>query len=214
MIPVKLSGAGHRGWKYVEGDWPDEQRCTYVRPNGKRKGERCKCARRNGYDLCSWHVRWVARISRPKFENYKQRSAKVAASMPKFYSQYVTKTLGEMLDKCLELNPHDQLQLYEELALIRDVAGQSVAMYSAAKDIPDTNPKKSELVAQAAELMKLQISEVVKTCEAASRVASNARDKVSIHQLHFFVDQVSRCAYEAFGDDPRERLHSEDANAS
>jgi hypothetical protein len=54
--------------------------------------------------------------------------------------------------------------------------------------------------------MKMQIAEVVKTCEAASRVANAAQDRVSIHQLHFFVDQVSRCAYESFGDDPRAEL--------
>jgi len=208
MIPVKLSG-GLSGWKYVEGDWPDEKRCTYIRPNGKRKGERCKCARRNGYELCSWHIRWVARINRPKFEQYKQRLAKVKASMPKFYGKYVTKTLAEMLDKCLEINPKDQLQLFEELALIRDVAGQSVALYSAAKQLADDNPldsKKRDLLLQAGEVMKMQIAEVVKTCEAASRVANAAQDRVSIHQLHFFVDQVSRCAYESFGDDPRAEL--------
>jgi hypothetical protein len=126
--------------------------------------------------------------------------------MPKFYGKYVTKTLGDMLDQCLEQNPKDQLQLFEEVALIRDVAGQAVALYSAAKELADAHPgdaKKRDLLMQAGEVMKMQISEVVKTCEAASRVANAASDKVSIHQLHFFVEQVTRCAYEAFGNDPR-----------
>lgn len=135
--------------------------------------------------------------------------AGIRRGMPKYYGKYMTKALGDVLDECLAQNPNEQLQLLEELALIREVAGQSVALYSAAKELADNatddkdRAKKRELLLNAGEVMKMQIAEVVKTCEAASRVAGAARDKVSIHQLHFFVDQVTRCAFESFGTDPR-----------
>jgi hypothetical protein len=129
--------------------------------------------------------------------------------MPNFYSRHLTKSLAEVLREALDQNPQEQLQLYEELALLRDLAGQSVAYYAIAKDNfananseTDANNKRGILFA-AGELMRDHLNDVVKVCDTAAKVAAQGKDTVMLSQLHYFVEQVTRCAYEAFGDDPR-----------
>lgn len=118
--------------------------------------------------------------------------------LPRFYSKFLTKTLSEAVEEQLDLAPTEQLRFFEELALMRDVAGQAVMLYGAAKATG-----KAEHVMPAAMVMKDALSEVVKIGEAAARIEASARDKISVHALHCFVAQIVRIVHDTFGDDPR-----------
>jgi hypothetical protein len=124
--------------------------------------------------------------------------------MPRFYGKYLTRTLSEALEESTSISPAEQLQLYDELALIRDAAGQAVQMYALAREALEQNKDAAktsalqQIVMQASLLMRDHLSEVVKVCESAARIEQQAKDKISIHQLHFFINQIVRCAYDAF----------------
>lgn len=120
--------------------------------------------------------------------------------MPRFYSKYLTRTVQEAVEEALAVSPREQLQLFEELALMRDLAGQAVALYSAARETG-----KAEVMMQAGMLMQQHLKEVIATCESAARIDAAAKDKVSVHTLHHFVDQLVRVAFETFGDTDKAR---------
>ena len=126
--------------------------------------------------------------------------------MPRFYSKFLTRTLSDAVEEALAVSPKEQLQLFEELALIRDYAGQGVQLYSQAREAAAAHPdnaKLQDLVVAAGGLMLDQLRSVINTCESAARIDAAAKDKVSVHTMHFFVDQIVRIAFESFGDDER-----------
>lgn len=118
--------------------------------------------------------------------------------MTRFYSKYMTRTVREAVEDALAVSPQEQLQLFEELALMRTLAGESIKLYSAAKETG-----KQPVIDTAAMIMQQQLNEVVRTCEAAARIDASAKDKVSVHTIHHFVDQIVRIAFDSFGDDPK-----------
>ena len=188
-----LASANH------ESRWSGELQCKYHR----RNGDRCALVRVKGdlRNYCHKHGSYESLLGR-------ETNCKRIPVMAKFYGKYVTKSLGDILDAAIAEDPSEQLNLVEEIALIREVAGQAVALYSAARELVDNatpadRARKQEMLMNAGEIMKMQISEVVKTCESAAKISAMARDKISIHQLQYFVSQITRCAFEAFKDDPR-----------
>lgn len=122
------------------------------------------------------------------------------------YSKYFSKTLKDAIQEQLDTPPLERLQLFEELALMRDLAGQSIALYSIAREAAASQPGNERLIAcvlGAGETMRLHLAEVVNVCEKAARLDEAAKDKISIHTLTFVVNQIVKCAYDVFGDDPR-----------
>jgi hypothetical protein len=174
---------------------PPEWLCRAKRRNGKK----CRKPALKGSHYCQLH----GGRSRGK-------TVKVA-HMPRFYSKHLTKSLSDALEDLTSVSPNEQLSLFEELALVRDAAGQAVAMYSICKEAyeQEPSPKRGEILAAATMEMRGALDHVVKVCEAAARIDSQAKDKVSIHTLHFFIQQITRIAYDAFDDDPRARAFEE-----
>lgn len=163
-----------------------------------KNGERCGHWAMRGSRWCTKHGgrREAARKKSPRLYRI--------AKMPRAYSKYLTRTLSEALEEQTGVNPQEQLQLYDELALIRDSAGQAVKLYGAARQASEEDPtslKKQEFVFQAGAIMREQLKEVISACEAAARLENSAKDKISIHQLHFFIQQIVRAAYNVLGDD-------------
>jgi hypothetical protein len=113
--------------------------------------------------------------------------------LPRHYAVHLTKTLAEAIEDSLALSPNEQLNLYEELALMRAVAKDACEVY----DLCRTPEQKSE----GGVILRSAIKEVIATCEAAARVQAQAKDKLSIHNLSFVLAQVVQCAWKAFGDD-------------
>jgi hypothetical protein len=190
--------------EFVPGRYADDVYCKHVRSARQQQpGTRCGKPRDRGCNgYCKFHFKWHT----AQTNNNAPRSRRHAEGndMARFYRNHLTKSLGALVDDALSINPNEQLQLYEELALMRDVAGQAVALYGISKDLADKEPneKNRSRVFEAGQLMQSQLSEVVRICESASRIA-NARNNISPDQLGHLVAQLKRCAQDAFGDDPR-----------
>jgi hypothetical protein len=174
--------------------------------HARRLGRRCRAPAMRGTDYCRKHGGHA----------HRSRSAKNLLlkniRLPRFYKRYLTQTLNEVIEEMTSLAPAEQLQMYEELALLRDAAAMHVQLYSVAREglerIISTDGIESErakamrqVLVGAAEQMRSQLLSVISVGESAARIEANARDKVSVLSLHHFVDQVVRCAHEAFGGD-------------
>jgi hypothetical protein len=126
------------------------------------------------------------------------------------YRKNISAALAATIEQMTAINPEEQLQLYDELALMRHAAGNAVGMYNKAVEAheAETDPTKkkilAELVLQCGLVMRDHLNEVIRTAETAARINAAAKDKISLHQLHYFIEQVTRCAYVAFeGDEQR-----------
>lgn len=120
--------------------------------------------------------------------------------LPKFYSSQLSDTLAERVQEMLSGAPAEQLRLYEELALVRLTAQDAVQLY----DIAHKEGADIEARMTAGVILREILGDVVKTCEAAAKVEATARDKVSVHNLQFILNQVVRIAYELFEPDNHE----------
>lgn len=106
-------------------------------------------------------------------------------------------------------SPAEQLDLYEELALMRDVAGRAVQTYAEAVELAASKPESTdakELMMLAGCAMKEHLDDIVKTVESISRIENGAKDKVSIAQLHFFIDSILRCSHQVYADDEQKAM--------
>jgi hypothetical protein len=120
------------------------------------------------------------------------------------YKRYLKPALTRALDEMLNTSPTEQLALFEELALIRDAAGQIVAGYSDIRERLDAQPdneKLKEAAIMSGALMRDALKEVITACESAARVQATSKESVSAAHLNFFVEQIVQCAYQSFGDD-------------
>ena len=124
----------------------------------------------------------------------------------------MTRTLTDAVHEFMALSPNEALQIFEELAIMREAAGQAICLYGTARNIaenlpPDTSEerKRSALanVMEASAIMREALMEVIKTVATAREFEDKGKDKVSVLTLHHFVDQIVTQAFECFGDDPR-----------
>jgi len=116
--------------------------------------------------------------------------------LPRFYQNVLTKTVAQLVEDQLGASPNEQLQIYEELALMRVAASQAVRLYGAALELG-----KDDIINNASVLMRDALESVVDTCETAAKIEASAKDKFSIHSLQQVVNQIVRLAHEVFGDD-------------
>lgn len=183
---------------------PDELRCTAM---STQYGRRCNNHRVRGTNKCAFHAKQCS-LHKSNLHRFKR-------FMPKFYAKYVTKSLGQVLDEALNRNPVEQLELLEELALMRDVAGQAVLYYSIAKDAIDapniTDAQKQtrqQILFAAGEILRERVEAVCGVAEKAQRITTNSKDRLQVQQLQYFIEQVTICLHKTFGDDKRiEQFH-------
>src|SRR5262249_51777928 len=124
-------------------------------------------------------------------------------NMPPIYRHYLRKTLSHAVSELCAMPPNESLQVFEELALMRDAAGQAVALYGVARDIANAKPDDIQArrnAVEAAAIMREALMQVVKVVDRAASINSQAKDKVSVYMLQHFVDQIVIHAHECFGD--------------
>lgn len=117
-----------------------------------------------------------------------------------FYSKKLNGSLKRFVEDALEQPAHQQLQLYEELAMTRDLAGRMAAMYEAACDLPDQGPSaehKLRAVMTCGSSMQQALAHVADLATRISAIERNASDKISAGQMAFIVAQIVRIAYES-----------------
>ena len=160
---------------------------------------RCKAKRRSGERCARWAVRDSDYCP---FHGGRTRK-KIKVNVPRFYSKHLTKTLKKALERSLKQAPSRQLSLFEELALMRDAAGQTVALYSGALESGNT-----ELITAATMLMRDALNDVRTMCESASRIAAASDAVMPIHNMVFIVQQVTKIIYNVLGDEGQEQAEA------
>jgi hypothetical protein len=101
--------------------------------------------------------------------------------------------LQTAIQESLDAKPDDVLNLFQELALTREAAQVSVRMYGAALE---TNNQDSILIA--AELMAMHLQKVAEMCKAAAALHDEQRQKFSVHDLNYIIEQIIRISYDTF----------------
>ena len=92
---------------------------------------RCQCFIKRKGRQCG---RWALVNSNYCQLQFVRRSAKrdvKVGHLPRFYSKVLSKTLASFIDDSLGSAPSEQMAVFEELALMRHAANQSVTLYDA-----------------------------------------------------------------------------------
>ena len=182
----------------------DPRRCKGK--SRRRFGEQCPKFAMRGSNYCRHHG--GAFIRKQQTEPATLGDG-LQSTMPRFYSKHLGKTLAAAIAEQEACGPDEQLQLYEELQLMRDVAGQAVQMYSVAREaIAQCDPSDTKkfnalqvVAINAGTLMQEQLARVVSIVETAARMRALAKDNYSPQQLHFVVNQLVRITAEVFDND-------------
>lgn len=159
---------------------PDHKRRCRAR---KRDGTRCGQWALTGVTNCKWHS-----------GRQQQRSKTGTGNLPVFYTKHLTRTLKAQVGEMLGLDPDEQVSLYEELALTRHVASQFVLLYGAAVDTG-----KQETIMIAANGMVEALQNVERICSAANKIKEKQKERFSIHDLNYVIEQLVRIMYEVCG---------------
>lgn len=114
-------------------------------------------------------------------------------NLPTFYAKHLKTSLKKTIEDQLEVDPIEQINIFEELAIIRATAVSAVTLYEKCVGT------KAEQGAGA--LVRDVLKEVVTTCQAAQQIESSSKDNISIHSIGHIVNQIVKVAYDVFGDD-------------
>lgn len=159
----------------------------------RRTGERCRRFALIGATKCHKHGG----------RREREADAKVRIDhLPRFYRSRLSKTLSEAVEQSLALAPHEQLNLFEELAVVRQVTGDAVELWSCAKqavvDQPN-NPQLQELLAATEIQLREAIGYTREIAEGAARIYAMCKDKLTPHNLQATVNQMVRIMHEVCG---------------
>ena len=178
-------------WKQHTGSFcgpapPDHpRRCQGM---GRHSGVRCKNWADTGSKFCRFHG---GRLGK--------RHTRVD-KLTHYYSKHLTHTLQEVVEETLTQSIQEQLDLTEELAVIRGTVQDVCKLYDMSPEPGGSNDQNSSRL-QAGALLRATLREVISSCEAAARVAAISRERISVHNLSIVLNQVVRCAWQVFGDD-------------
>jgi hypothetical protein len=109
----------------------------------------------------------------------------------------LTKALRDAVEESLAAKPDDMLNLFQELALTREAAQASVKMYCAALETD-----KQEVILLAAQVMAGHLQQVAEMCKAAVSMHNIQREKFSVHDLNYIIEQLIRISHDVFKDSP------------
>lgn len=172
----------------------DAHRCVFI----KRDGTRCKKWAMKGTDRCN--------SKRHQRRGYQYKVG--VKHLPKFYGRVMTQTLRERIDASLSATHDEQIELYEELAIMRESAAEAVRLWSFA--MAQLEKARAEgrdasklvgMVEDAADLMAKHLEHVKEYALAIARVRSMTKDKLTLHTLYGVVHQVTRLMYEVCGEE-------------
>lgn len=129
-------------------------------------------------------------------------------NLPRFYCQKLGPTLRNKIEELLGTSHDDQVNVYEELALMRIAAAQAVKLAEPALMGNNVNDATKRL---AISLMGDALAEVREFVITAARIEREANGRVSVRVINLFVLQVIRAIYRACGENKElaERIETE-----
>lgn len=119
----------------------------------------------------------------------------------RFFSHRLGPKLRAAVEQCLDAPEAEQLELFEELAIIRSLAGDAAEIHARAEALPDERQDKQQLLIAAGSLLSQQMEYIATVCEKAAKVSAMGKDKYSIHTLQDIINQVGRMVHSCFGHD-------------
>lgn len=172
---------------------------TYASGPPTNEKDQCKAIRKNGKRCRKWHLRdsdfcqfHFGRTN--KRAPIKNNTGKLLG-MPHFYRRVLRSTLQETFDELVLKAPAEQVQLFEELALMRLTVLDCVKLYDIA-----SSTNKPEIILDAGMTMRLALKEVADLCSKAASIEAAGKDKLSVHHITFVVNQIVRLAFETFSE--------------
>ncbi len=146
--------------------------------------ERCRKWALTGREYCQFHGG--------------RRSLAQSKGLPKHYTKHLGKTLKQKIEDLTEQSHHEQVQLYEELALMRIVAEQAVRLAEPVLMGDTKVDARTTMLAMSA--LGEALTGVKELVLAAAKIEKDAEDKVSVRVLDLFVLQILRAIYRACDD--------------
>jgi hypothetical protein len=133
--------------------------------------------------------------------------------LPATYSKHLAPTLAQRLQEFLEDGDRrEQLLLYQEIALARAQLTQALDLAMAldmARERGDASVTVEMLVAARSNARSL-IDLVADLCTRCAAIEKSMSDKVSVQQLGYFVEQITRVVHRRLGDTPEARQIADD----
>lgn len=133
-----------------------------------------------------------------QFHGGRRRDAR-RNGLPTKYGKYLGDTLKKAVDDFLSEPHHEQVSVYEELAISRLAASQAIKL--AQPVLEGRIELSAETRALALGCLQDAMNNVRDMVVAAARIEAIATDKVSIRILDTFVTQIIRSIYRVCGDD-------------
>jgi len=160
-----------------------------------------------GVDFCKFHG--GAESQRAKLEPVRIEPL----GTKRFASRYLGEALYSMLEEQLEGDPVEQLQLFDELALLRITMGESLRKYNDAwegcQNAETATEEHQGLLDAATALLQGDLERVSTMVKSAAYANSQTADKFSIHTFISLINQVVRIAHDVYGEENLEKFSAE-----
>lgn len=119
-------------------------------------------------------------------------------ALPEVYSKYLSNKLTERLEELAGVP--DELDLTEELRLMRSVAVDAAQLYDVAINVDDAQPGALEMRMSAGEILRDAIDGVGQTVERVIKAQKDRRETLTVQSLHVVVTQIVERMYDELGD--------------
>lgn len=164
----------------------------------KKDGQPCRKWKARGYKYCWWHRGHDKRARRPDDGRHTKVTSRADATSM-FYSSVLGPKLKAVVEELTSRPAHEQLDVYEELNLIKTTGMQAVALYSAALESGN-----AEATMSASLLMRDALSFYIDCASKVAAMEDRAKDKVSVHTVSMIMGQVTRIMHRVCGEEHRE----------
>jgi hypothetical protein len=170
-----------------------------------------RAERRRAALIVPKHRKQIGRWNPPEDRSEALRTLRnLKEHLPVAYSKYLGDTLAERIKELAEQPPEEQLDLSEDLALVRITARDAAIMYDAlyAQELSDvtegtTKTRLLEARLAAGQILRDALKQVADMCEQYVRVAyAPNRATVGVTNINLVVGQLMQEAHEVFGESP------------
>lgn len=197
-VRVGFNGGGQLGgFKRVDANGNRHPRLC----KGVRRGKPCGAIALKGVHLCRF-------CGGRRLQRRIDGTAKIRVNdveKLRFYGKRLAPKMKALVEELLDAPDSEQVRLNEELAIVRQMAGDAVAIWSAVEELQEDTPEKKKLKdsmkLQAEMCVRTALAEVKGYCSTMAHIDALAKDKFSIHSLHDVVAQITKIVMICFDHD-------------
>lgn len=117
--------------------------------------------------------------------------------MGNFWSKKLRGSLLDVVEEALKEDPTDAVELYAELAIVRQTSLDITLMYEAAL----SDPEKAKALPALGAAVRECMDDIGRMVKLIADLEEKRADKLSVHNIHYVVNQIVRIAHETFGGD-------------